>query len=171
QQAREQAQTKAAEAFKEAQQGRKLKGRKPKDPAAALARAEADYAAVLARASAKHGQAPGSHSQPGPEQDPAVREAAAKLAAAKARAEQTPTETPQANITDPDSRVMKTRKGWVQGYNAQAIVTEQQIVVACKVSQNANDVELYQPMTDELESALERSGIRDRQAGLMLADA
>jgi len=28
----------------------------------------------------------------------------------------------KANVTDPDSRIMKTQKGWIQGYNAQAIV-------------------------------------------------
>jgi hypothetical protein len=28
-----------------------------------------------------------------------------------------------ANPSDPDSRIMKTRRGWVQGYNAQAVVT------------------------------------------------
>jgi hypothetical protein len=30
-----------------------------------------------------------------------------------------------ANPTDPDSRIIKTRRGWVQGYNAQAVVTSQ----------------------------------------------
>jgi hypothetical protein len=29
-----------------------------------------------------------------------------------------------ANPTDPDSGIMKTRRGWVQGYNAQAVVTK-----------------------------------------------
>jgi hypothetical protein len=29
------------------------------------------------------------------------------------------------NLTDPDSRNVKTSRGWVQGYNAQAVVTEQ----------------------------------------------
>jgi hypothetical protein len=31
----------------------------------------------------------------------------------------------RANVTDPDSRVMSTKHGWVQGYNAQAIVNTQ----------------------------------------------
>ena len=31
-----------------------------------------------------------------------------------------PTEEAKANTTDPDSRIMKTRQGYVQGYNAQA---------------------------------------------------
>jgi transposase len=37
-----------------------------------------------------------------------------------------------ANPTDPDSGMimMKTRRGWVQGYNAQAVVTPEQIILA-----------------------------------------
>jgi hypothetical protein len=35
-----------------------------------------------------------------------------------------------ANVTDPDSRLVRTRKGSLQGYNAQAVVTEHQLVVA-----------------------------------------
>lgn len=171
QQVREQAHAKAQAAFAAAEQGRKLNGRKPKDPAAALARAKADHMAVLARAKAKHGSMPGSAPEPDPEQDPAVRQAAAKLAAAQARAEQTPAGQPQANITDPDSRIMKTRKGWVQGYNTQAIATEQQIVLACEVSQNTNDVELYEPMIEKLRGTLTNIGINATQIGLMLADA
>ena len=40
------------------------------------------------------------------------------------------TEEAKANTTDPDSRIMKTRQGYVQGYNAQAVVSEGQIIVA-----------------------------------------
>ena len=36
----------------------------------------------------------------------------------------------KANPTDPDSGIMKTAKGWVQGDNAQAMVTEDQIIIA-----------------------------------------
>ena len=35
----------------------------------------------------------------------------------------------KANVTDPDSRVMKARQGYVQGYNVQAVVSEDQIIV------------------------------------------
>ena len=44
--------------------------------------------------------------------------------------ESLPTEEAKANTTDPDSRIMKTRQGYVQGYNAQAVVSEGQIIVA-----------------------------------------
>ena len=49
-----------------------------------------------------------------------------------------PTEEAKANTTDPDSRIMKTRQGYVQGYNAQAVVSEEQIIVAVGVTQEAN---------------------------------
>src|SRR5680860_1277181 len=48
--------------------------------------------------------------------------------------------------TDPESRIMKTATGFVQGYNAQAAVNAHQIVVAAAVTQEANDVAQYQPM-------------------------
>ena len=31
-------------------------------------------------------------------------------------------ETAPANVTDPDSRIMKTKQGYIQGYNGQAMV-------------------------------------------------
>ncbi len=40
----------------------------------------------------------------------------------------------QANITDPDSRLLKTKDGYVQGYNAQAVATIDQFVVAAEVT-------------------------------------
>jgi len=43
------------------------------------------------------------------------------------------------NLTDPDSRVMKARRGWVQGYNAQVAVDENHVIVACDVSSAVND--------------------------------
>jgi hypothetical protein len=44
----------------------------------------------------------------------------------------TPPATPsgKVNTTDPDSRNVKTLRGWLQGYNAQAATTERQIVIA-----------------------------------------
>ena len=45
-----------------------------------------------------------------------------------------------ANTTDPQSGILKTRRGWVQGYNAQAVVTTGQIILAADVTTEANDV-------------------------------
>ena len=52
----------------------------------------------------------------------------------------------KANVTDPDSRIMKTQKGYVQGLNAQAVVTEGQVIVAEDVTQQANDKQQLHPM-------------------------
>ena len=35
---------------------------------------------------------------------------------------------------------MKTRRGWVQGYTAQAVVTRDQIILAADITNAANDV-------------------------------
>lgn len=67
------------------------------------------------------------------------------------------------NITDPDSRVMKSRQGYVQGYNLQAVVSEDLIMVAIGVTQEANDVR-------QLEQTLEADGIEE-QPKVYLADA
>ena len=42
--------------------------------------------------------------------------------------------------SDPDSRIMKSRKGYLQGYNAQAVVTADRIILAAGVTNQANDV-------------------------------
>ena len=65
---------------------------------------------------------------------------------------------------------MSTKDGWVQGYNAQAIVNQHQIVLACEVSQDANDIGLYEPMDSELTRTLNAAGIAS-EPELMLADA
>jgi len=59
-----------------------------------------------------------------------------------------PSIDPDANacITDPDSGIMKTRRGWLQGYNAQIVVTTGQIIIATDVTTDANDVQQLQPM-------------------------
>lgn len=51
------------------------------------------------------------------------------------------------NITDLDSRVMPTRNGWTQGYNAQNVLSEDGLILAEKVTQTPGDVQWFQPMT------------------------
>ena len=84
--------------------------------------------------------------------------------------EPAPVEEAKANITDPDSQIMKARQGYVQGYNVQAIVSQDQIIVAAGVTQEANDVQQLKPMLETLESTLEAAGIEERP-GTALADA
>jgi transposase len=62
------------------------------------------------------------------------------------RPDSTPEDKAKANLTDPDSRIMKTRSGYVQGYNSQAVVTEAQIIIAAEVTNQENDVNQLHPM-------------------------
>jgi transposase len=74
------------------------------------------------------------------------------------------------NVTDPDSRNLKTTRGWVQGYNAQAAVTAEQIVVAAEVSSESLDTANLQPMVETARAELEAAGV-DEAPGVVLADA
>jgi transposase len=60
-----------------------------------------------------------------------------------------------ANMTEPQSRCMKTANGWVQGYNAQAAVNEHQIALAGDVTCDANDVGQAKPMMDKTQANLD----------------
>jgi transposase len=63
----------------------------------------------------------------------------------------------QKNFTDPDSRIMKSKDGFVQAYNAQAAVdAEAQIIVAQDVTQSAVDCAQLVPMTDAIKTNLGR---------------
>jgi hypothetical protein len=76
-----------------------------------------------------------------------------------------------ANPTDPDSRIIKTRRGWVQGYNAQAVVTSQQIIPARAVTTEANDVRQLQPMRGGAQAMVELLFGEDAVLGAAAADA
>ena len=84
----------------------------------------------------------------------------------------TPPETPagKINLTDPDSRLLKATRGYVQGYNAQAAVNENQIVIAAEVTVDSPDFGHLQPMLDAAQSELEPAGVRETPA-VLLADA
>jgi transposase len=76
----------------------------------------------------------------------------------------------KANVTDPESRVMKTRKGFVQGLNGQAVVTEEQIIVAEDVTQDENDKQQLHPMLAQAEANRQAVEIEE-EMGVALADA
>lgn len=70
------------------------------------------------------------------------------------------------NLTDPESQILKTRKGWVQGYNGQIMVDcSSQVIVTQHVTNEANDVHQLSPL---LEGCEERNGARPEK---LLADA
>lgn len=75
-----------------------------------------------------------------------------------------------ANVTDPDSRIMKTRAGYIQGYNAQAVATEDQYVIAAEVTNQAADVGSFVPVITTAKQNLRRAGER-RRVRRVVADA
>jgi transposase len=72
----------------------------------------------------------------------------------------TPPEIPQGevNVTDPDSRRMKGNRRYIQGYNAQAVVNEQQIVLAAEISTAAGDFSQLRPMIEATLGEIEHAG-------------
>jgi len=83
-----------------------------------------------------------------------------------------PPATPEGkiNVTDPDSRNVKTSRGWVQGYNAQAVCTERQIVIAAEVTVDSPDFGHLEPMIAATEIELGAAGV-DAPPEVVLADA
>jgi transposase len=75
-----------------------------------------------------------------------------------------------ANTTDPDSRLLKVTGGYVQGFNAQAVATVDQWVVAAEVTNRANDAEAFVPMVASAKLNLRRAGER-RRVRTVVADA
>jgi hypothetical protein len=71
----------------------------------------------------------------------------------------TPTGT--INLTHPDSRNVKTPHGWVQGYNAQAVCTENQIVIAAEVTIDSPDFGHLGPMIAAADTELAAAAITD----------
>jgi transposase len=83
-----------------------------------------------------------------------------------------PPATPEGpiNVTDPDSRVVKGLRGVIQGYNAQAVTNEHQLVVAAEVMTAAPDFGHLEPMLDAARRELRAAGVTDTP-GVLLADA
>ena len=83
-----------------------------------------------------------------------------------------PPEQPQGkiNLTDLDSRNVKTLRGWVQGYNAQAVCTEDQIVIAAEVTPSSADFGQLEPMVSAAERELAAAHVTDAPE-VVLADA
>ena len=112
-------------------------------------RANADYEAYRARGVMKDGRRFGR--PPTPYQPPA-------------------TPAGKVNVTDPDSRNVKTPRGYVQGYNAQAVTNARQIVVAAEVNADSPDFGHLEPMVSAARRELEAAGLTDPPE-VVLADA
>jgi transposase len=76
-----------------------------------------------------------------------------------------------ANVTDPDSGIMNTRRGWVQGYDAQLVVTRDQIILAADVTTEANDNHQLTVMLDQAQANVEAVLGEDAVLGAAVADA
>jgi hypothetical protein len=65
---------------------------------------------------------------------------------------------------------MHTRRGSVLGYNAQAVTTLEQVIVAADLTQQANDLQQLDPMLEATAATLAAAGIPQRP-GRLLADS
>jgi transposase/plasmid maintenance system antidote protein VapI len=75
------------------------------------------------------------------------------------------------NVTDPDSRLLKTTEGYLQGYNLQAVATGQQFVVAAVAFNRAFDGPLFAPMIADAQRNLCSIGAVPQGRPKVLADA
>ena len=80
-----------------------------------------------------------------------------KTGRAPAPPKQEPDGKTQRNFTDPESRILKTRDGYIQGYNAQAAVdAAAQIIVAHTLTQSTSDQDQLVPLIDGITETLGR---------------
>lgn len=71
---------------------------------------------------------------------------------------QEPDDKVQRNFTDPESRVLLTKDGYIQGYNAQAAVDgAAQIIVAHSLTQSMSDHDQLVPLIDGIKDTLGRT--------------
>lgn len=84
----------------------------------------------------------------------------------------------QANVTDADSRLMQTRQGWIQGFNAQIVVSDDHLILATQLTQSPADTASFEPMMNaaaaaETIDAQRPDSIEEQSNGIgtVLADA
>ncbi|HEV3292760.1 MAG TPA: transposase [Streptosporangiaceae bacterium] len=174
--AAEQAEQAKAEAFRERQRSGQRTGCSPDSAAVELAeenlaRVRAARAARLAELEQRYAAGQprrGRAARPdaaGVDDHCRVRQAQARLEAAKARAagaERKATERaaarkgpgPVRNITDPDSRLMPVRGGgFIQGYNAQNMTSEDELIIATELTDDPVDCRWFEPMLGQAQDA------------------
>ena len=78
------------------------------------------------------------------------------------RRDEAPNPKATVNTTDPDSRFVHGNGRTVQGYNAQAAATCEQVVVAAELTQQANDLQQLVPMLAAIRTTLAAAGIDDQ---------
>ncbi len=90
---------------------------------------------------------------------------------ARGRQPKRPTPDPETkvNLSDPDSRVVRDYWGHYQGYNAQAVATSEQVIVAAELTRAATDVQELGPMVETTNRNLAALG--QEPMGILLVDA
>ncbi len=184
----------AAARLERSRQGKPVRGRIPDGPLrlaearAHLAREVANhqakldrYASLVAAGKKPMGRPPLPMDDAGritrARQVVANAEAAVERAAQRVQSAASEKKQPKAvaNTTDPDSRIMPTRRGFLQGYNAQVAVTGDQLIVAVAVGQSTNDQACFAPMMNAAVDAAARlhaaTTSSDHLIGTVLADA
>ena len=169
--AAEQAEAERAEAFRERQRTGQRTGRAPAGAEVELAeenlaRVRAARAAALAELEGRYAAGQPRRGRPaGIDDHCRVREAAAKVEAARARAAEAGRKAaekeqdrkgpgPVRNITDPDSRLMPVRGGgFIQGYNTQNMTSEDGLVIATELTDDPTDMAWLEPMLAAAEDA------------------
>jgi transposase len=114
-------------------------------------RANEAYEAYRARGLMRNGRRLGAHWPPKPYSPPTAP--AGKI-----------------NTTDPDSRTVKTPRGWVQGYNGQAAANERQIVIAAELTNSSADFGQIEPMVTAARRELQAAGVAELPE-VVVADA
>ncbi len=66
------------------------------------------------------------------------------------------------SVTDPDSRHIKANEAYVQGYNGQAVVDQNQIVLAAEITNSTVDFGQLSPMITAALGELEQAGVASR---------
>ena len=87
----------------------------------------------------------------------ALEREAKQRAAAQGKDPQTarPEDKAQRNFTDPESKIMKTNDGYIQGYNAQVAVDESfQVIVSQHLTPVSNDVNQLEPAVEAIKRVL-----------------
>jgi len=82
-----------------------------------------------------------------------LTEAEARQARRERKAGQKKGPGPVRNVTDPDSRLMKTRAGFIQGYNAQNVTSEDGLIIATELTDDPVDMAWFEPMMGQAEDA------------------
>jgi transposase len=81
-----------------------------------------------------------------------------------------PSPDAKVNVTDPTSQIMSTPQGFIQGYNGQIVVTEDQLIIVAELTADQNDKNQLQPMMDEVNKLFE-SAQTDECPEAVLADS